>query len=157
MEVEPPNKFWQKMKTEKRRIGDIGENIACKFLEKRGFKIIDRNYFKKWGEIDIVARKKQSLKDRILNRQTDNKIYFIEVKTVSCANIRGGITAKMRDYQVDNNVHPWKLQRLARVFQTYLLDKKISDDTDWQFDIIIVFLDIKDKISRIKYMENIII
>lgn len=144
-------------KSEKRKIGDIGENIACRFLEKRGFKIIDRNYLKKWGEIDIVARKKQSWKNRILNRPTNDKIYFVEVKTVSCENIRGGITAKMRDYQVDNNVHPWKLQRLARVFQTYLLDKRISDETEWQFDIIIVFLDIKDKISRIKYLKDIII
>ncbi|MCK4386595.1 MAG: YraN family protein [Candidatus Pacebacteria bacterium] len=144
-------------KSEKRKIGDIGENIACRFLEKRGFKIIDRNYLKKWGEIDIVARKKQGLKDKILKRPTDNKIYFVEVKTVSCENIRGGITAKMRNYQVDNNVHPWKLQRLARVFQTYLLDKRISDETEWRFDIIIAFLDIKDKISRIKYLKDIII
>ena len=55
------------------------------------------------------------------------------------------------------------------VFQTYLRDENISDEIDWQFDIIIVFLNIKDKnvkdipnqyVSRdyhIKYMENIII
>ena len=144
-------------KSKKRKIGDIGENIACRFLEKQGFKIIERNYWKKWGEIDIVARKKLELKAKLLNKRNDNKIYFIEVKTVSCENIRNGIPDKMRNYQVDNNVHPWKLQRLARVFQTYLLDKRISDEIEWQFDIIIVFLDIKDKVSRIKWLKDIII
>lgn len=132
--------------TEKRRIGDIGENLACKFLKKEGLKIVERNYLKKWGEIDIVAKEKKT-----------NKLHFVEVKTVSCENIRGEITAKMENYKVDNNVHPWKLQRLTRVFQTYLLEKKIIEDREWQFDIIIVFLDLKDKISRIKYLKDIII
>ena len=41
---------------------------------KRGFKIIERNYLKKWGEIDIVAVK-------------NRKYYFVEVKTVSRENL----------------------------------------------------------------------
>ena len=132
--------------TEKREIGDIGENLACKFLKKEGLKIVERNYLKKWGEIDIVAKCKQS-----------QKLHFVEVKTVSCEGIREGITDKMETYQLNNNVHPWKLKRLARVFQTYLLDKKILQEIEWQFDIIVVFLDLKDKISRIKYFKDIII
>jgi len=132
--------------TEKRRIGDIGENLACKFLKKEGLKIIERNYLKKWGEIDIVAQEKKT-----------NKLHFVEVKTVSCENIKEGITVKMENYRVENNVHFWKLQRLARVFQTYLLDRKIAEEREWQFDIVIVFLDLKDKISRIKYLKDIII
>ena len=132
--------------TEKRRIGDIGENLACKFLKKEGLKIVERNYLKKWGEIDIIAQEKNP-----------KKIHFIEVKTASCENIREGIVAKMESYKLDNNIHPWKLKRLTRVFQTYLLDKKIPENIEWQFDIIIVFLDLKDKISRIKYFKDIII
>ena len=56
--------------SKKQKIGEIGENIACKFLVKQGFSILDRNYTKKWGELDIVARKY-------------DKLYFIEVKSVS--------------------------------------------------------------------------
>jgi putative endonuclease len=132
--------------TEKRKIGDTGENLACKFLEKRGLKVVERNYWKKWGEIDIVVKDKKA-----------KKLHFVEVKTISCEGIREGITDKIRDYKVDNNVHPWKLKRLTRVFQTYLMDKDVSDDVDWQFDIVVVFLDLKDKVSRIKYLEDIII
>ena len=43
-----------------------------KHLVKHSFKILDRNYRKKWGEIDIVAKK-------------DNILHFIEVKTIQCS------------------------------------------------------------------------
>jgi len=52
-----------------KRIGDLGENIAVIFLEKRGFQIIDRNYRNKMGELDIIAQK-------------DNFYYVVEVKTL---------------------------------------------------------------------------
>ena len=51
------------------KTGEIGENVAVKFLMKHGFAILDRNYTKKWGEIDIVAEK-------------DSKLHFVEVKSV---------------------------------------------------------------------------
>ena len=41
----------------KKKVGALGENMACRFLVKQGFKVLDRNYNKKWGEIDIVAEK----------------------------------------------------------------------------------------------------
>ena len=56
--------------SETQKIGETGENIAVKFLMKHDFTILDRNYTKKWGEIDIIAEKQ-------------DKIYFIEVKSVS--------------------------------------------------------------------------
>ena len=52
---------------EKRITGDIGENFAVKYLEKRGYKILERNYHSRYGEIDIIA-------------QDDQFIVFIEVK-----------------------------------------------------------------------------
>ena len=38
--------------------GKEGEDIACKFLKKRGYKILTRNFRTKMGEIDIIAEKK---------------------------------------------------------------------------------------------------
>ena len=118
-------------RTEKRKLGDIGENIACEFLVKRGFKIIDRNYLRKWGEIDIVAEKEGILR-------------FIEVKSVSADT-----------YRPEENMHPGKLKRLSRVIQTYLLSKKI--DKDWQLDLITVRLDMKTRLAKVEIIENIII
>jgi len=53
-------------------IGRQGENLACQFLARRGYRIISRNFRGSGGEIDIVAQK-------------DNTLYFIEVKTSASA------------------------------------------------------------------------
>jgi len=49
------------MPSPKRKIGDIGEEVVCKYLETKGFRVLERNYLRKWGEIDIVAEKDQLL------------------------------------------------------------------------------------------------
>ena len=120
--------------SETQKTGEIGENIAVKFLVKHGFSILDRNYTKKWGEIDIVAEK-------------NNKIYFIEVKSVS---------HETSGYRAEDNMHPWKLKRLSRAIQTYLLQKDI-DDREWQVDLLVVLLSLKDKKARVKMVSDIIL
>ncbi len=52
----------------KKRIGKIGEELTCKYLEQKGYSIIKRNFYCKQGEIDIIAKE-------------NNEIIFIEVKT----------------------------------------------------------------------------
>ena len=44
-------------KTAKRQIGDQGEEVACKYLVGKGYRVLERNYLKPWGEIDIVAER----------------------------------------------------------------------------------------------------
>ena len=130
--------------SEKQKIGEIGENIAVKFLMKHGFSILDRNYTKKWGEIDIVAEK-------------DNKISFIEVKSVSCETLNSVSRETLDHYNPEDNMHPWKLKRMSRTVQTYLLEKKIEEEKEWQVDLLVVFLDIKNKKARVKVVEDIIL
>ncbi len=126
------------------KTGEIGENLAVKFLVKHDFKILDRNYTKKWGEIDIVALK-------------DKELYFIEVKSVSRETLKD-LSAKYLDsYRPEDNMHPWKLQRLSRTIQTYLLTEKVPEDTEWQVDLIIVFMAEKDKKAKIKVVKDIIL
>src|SRR3989339_119712 len=50
------------------KIGKLGEDLACKYLQEKGYEILDRNIKTSFKEIDIVARIKE-------------KIVFIEVKT----------------------------------------------------------------------------
>lgn len=129
--------------SEKQKIGEIGENIACKFLVKRGFLIKDRNYTKKWGEIDIVAEKR-------------NKLYFIEVKSVSRETLEN-VSRETDQYKPEDNMHPWKIKRLSRTIQTYLLSKKVPDDKEWQVDLLIVYLDLKNKKAKVKTIKDIIL
>ncbi|MES2214101.1 MAG: YraN family protein [Patescibacteria group bacterium] len=129
-------------RTPKRKLGDIGENIASDYLTKHGFKVIERNYLRKWGEIDIIAQKKGIMR-------------FVEVKSVSCVTLPPVVPHVTSGYRPEENVHPQKLRRLARTIQTYLLEKKI--ETDWQLDIITVKISEKDRMARIEMIENIII
>jgi putative endonuclease len=125
-------------KTEKRRIGDIGEELACKYLERKGFRVIERNYLRKWGEIDIVAEKGPLLS-------------FIEVKSVSRESSAEGT------WRPEENVHPAKLKRLHRVIQTYLLDRKVPDNILWRIDIICVYLDFSRRRAKVEVIENVIL
>ena len=123
----------------KQKIGAIGENVACRFLTiNHGFKIIKQNYRKKWGEIDIIAEKNKIL-------------HFIEVKSVSCETHFNIDAAR----NPEENIHAWKLKRLSKTIQSYLLEN--DDEKDWQFDTMAVFLFIKDKKARVRFFENIVL
>jgi len=131
-------------RTEKRKIGDIGESVACDYLVNKGFKIIGRNYLRKYGEIDIIAEK-------------SGKIYFIEVKTVTRDVSYVTSSGRANDqYKPEDNVHPWKIKRLSRVIQAYILDKKLFDQ-EWQLDIVTVALNMSTRLARVSVLEDIIL
>ena len=125
-------------------LGEKGESIAANYLEKKGFKIMDRNYRKKWGELDIVAIR-------------DNKVHFVEVKTVTRATTDGKFVEDKNDYKPEDNMHPWKVKRLGRAIQTYLLEKFRVADPEWQFDLACVFIDPIRKIAKIRYVDNLVL
>jgi putative endonuclease len=126
------------------KTGEIGENIATKYLIRAGYTIIERNYTKKWGEIDIIAQK-------------DSKLFFIEVKSVSRETLADLDKGSLDQYHPEDNMHPWKLKRLSRTIQTYLLSANVSDDKEWQVDLLVVFLDLKNKKAKVKVVKDIIL
>ena len=123
------------------KIGELGEDIACKFLMKQGFSILERNYTKKWGEIDIIAEK-------------DDIRYFIEVKSKSVSSL--DFVSYETTGRPEENMHPWKMKRLRRVVETYLISKRLGA-IDWQFDLLIVYLDLEGRKARLKKIENVIL
>ncbi|MDO8510062.1 MAG: YraN family protein [bacterium] len=133
--------------TDKQKIGAIGEDTACRFLVKRGFKLLCRNYRKKWGEIDVIAENGKTL-------------HFIEVKTVSRSNVTretGSEAIEGDDYRPEDNIHPWKLERLGRAINSYLVEKDIDEDAEWQLDGVTVYLDIANKTAKVEYLENLVL
>lgn len=151
----------KKFTSKSQKIGELGEDVACKYLEKQGFYVLERNYTKKWGEIDIIAKK-------------DDKLYFIEVKSVSRdldENDTGekggrnvsGLSANQFSgagetvgFRPEENMHPRKLKRLGRTVGTYLIHNRIGN-TEWQFDLLVVYLDMHKRLARVKVMENLIL
>ena len=45
------------MPGERKRLGDFGEDTVCRWLRRRGFTILERNFTCRQGEVDIIARK----------------------------------------------------------------------------------------------------
>lgn len=146
----------RKFTSKSQKIGELGEDVACKYLEKQGFSIKERNYTKKWGEIDVIANK-------------EGKLYFIEVKSVSCdlegVNAEGesvthvtthGEPHQYTKFKPEENMHPWKMKRLSRTVGTYLIHNRIGN-TPWQFDLLVVYLDMNKRLARVKVVENIIL
>ncbi len=124
------------------QIGKIGEEIACKWLISRGFTIIQQNYWKKLGEIDIVARETE-------------KIHLIEVKSVSYG------TKDDLDYAVshetwrpEENVHKDKQRKLKNAIQAWLIENKYEGE--WQIDILSVQMVPREKYALVKRLVNVI-
>lgn len=135
------------MKTEKRKTGDVGEDLVCEYLGDRGYTILERNYLRPWGELDIVARR-------------DSKIHFIEVKTVTREPREwpGEPTrGQSESHRPEENMHPRKIQRLHRAMQTYLLGHKALSYMDFQLDLACVYLSLNTRTAKIELIENIVL
>ena len=129
----------------RKKIGEKGESIAGEFLEGKGFTILARNYLKKWGEIDIVAKKGKILR-------------FVEVKTVSrdlSGVSRENVSRVTGEYRAEENVHPWKIKRLHRAIESYLLEHNL--DNEWQIDVVAIDLDLSNKKAKVRFIENIVL
>jgi putative endonuclease len=123
----------------KRAKGNIGEDVACKYLENKGFVIVVRNYLRKWGELDIIAQK-------------DKIIHFFEVKSVTV-----DFDQNSDSHKPEDNVHRLKLKRIRRMIETYLDEKHMLQNAEFQFHVITVFINEKTRLARVKMIKNLVI
>lgn len=104
--------------------GALGEDTACDFLIKKGYKILARNYWKPWGELDIIA------KDR------GGVLVFVEVKAMrrSPANT---------DLQPEDNLTSAKLTKLKRVAALFAASNEaiIDPERGYRIDLVAICLD----------------
>lgn len=126
----------QSMDASTRQLGKLGEQVAAQWLAGRGYTVVDENYNKKWGELDLVALK-------------DNHIYFCEIKTVQRRLDESGEVHGEEQYRPAENVHKAKMQRLHRAAQTWL-EQHEAKDIGWQMDLITVRLDIQNKRAKVR-------
>lgn len=127
----------------KNQIGALGEAVAAHYLSNKGFSIIDTNYLKKWGEIDIIAKQ-------------GSVIHFVEVKAVSHRSrseleqaVLGG------GWDPEEQVHANKLKKLVRVIETWLLEQNYAGE--WQIDVVAVRMVPEERFASVKYLENIVV
>lgn len=123
------------MPTKKRVFGDLGEKIAKEYLEKQGYAIIDQNYSKRWGEIDIIAETKEK------------ELVFIEIKTREVGN-------SPSIFLPEDSVNFFKQQKIIKTAQTFLYENKYSDDTAWRIDVVAVEIDKNTRKAKIRHLKN---
>ena len=91
--------------------GNEAEELACSFLYDNGFVIQERNFYSRFGEVDIIAVK-------------DDVLHFVEVKSGE-------------DYEkAVQNITAAKLSKLIKTGHTYM--KKNDFDGDFVYDAVIV-------------------
>jgi putative endonuclease len=101
---------------QKKELGKKGEELAVRFLKKKGYRIIEKNYVCKMGEMDIIAREKDTLA-------------FIEVKTRT--------TTEFGPPQLAVNAS--KQRQLSKVALNYLKEKQL-EDVKARFDVVAILL-----------------
>lgn len=111
------------------RLGISGEDIAAEYLNKRGYKIIERNFRVPGGEIDIVAKDGRML-------------VFIEVKNYSYTNF----------YLPLYSITEKKKMRIYRTAEEYLYRRDVADN-DCRFDAVLIHRNDKGKV-RIDIIKN---
>lgn len=114
----------------KKELGNIGEQIAVEYLEKSKYKILERNFCCRQGEIDIIAKDKK-------------EVVFIEVKTRT--NINFGTPA-----EAVNNIKQRHMYETAR----YFIYKRKEEDILIRFDVIEIL--IKNEKININHIKQII-
>ena len=119
--------------------GRLGEELAAEFLARKGFRIIERNYLRPWGEIDIIAEK-------------GGIVRFVEVKSVTCDTLQD-VSRENNWYRPEEMVHPAKLKKVARTAELYMQNR--HDDEDFQIDVVGVFIDKENRTARCRIYERV--
>ncbi|MFC1644819.1 YraN family protein [Patescibacteria group bacterium] len=118
-------------------VGKLGEKIAAKYLKKKGYKILELNFYNKigrrLGEIDIIAKK-------------EKKIIFVEVKT---RELRGGV-----DVLPEESISRLKLRKLNKIALFYL-SKKDLENAEYQFDAIAIWIEKENRNAKVRHLESI--
>ncbi len=134
-----------------RSIGNIGENIACKYLETKGFSVIESNYLKKWGEIDIIAHEKVAHETK--RAKKDVVTHFFEVKSV-----KGEHWDSLKDgFHPEDNVHAFKVKHIRRMIETYMSERGFGLESEFQFHVLCVYMNMKTHRARVKWLRNVIL
>jgi|SRR3989338_5400914 len=112
-------------------VAKLGEDLACKLLKSKGYKILERNFRKGYGELDIIT-------------QLDNLLVFVEVKTRTVE--RFGTPFE--------SITPWKLKSLIK---TGIFYKSLHPNLPeaLRMDAVSVILDKDNKLKNIEHIENI--
>lgn len=118
------------MSRSRRRLGELGERLAAAHLEAKGYRMVDRNYRRREGEIDLVA-------------EGGGALVFVEVRT------RMGGEAG----EAAGSITPAKAARLITVAEAYCQERP-RRLVDCRIDVVAVELSPDGRLRKIEHIEN---
>lgn len=125
------------MSDSRKTIGAFGERLAARHLTEKGYLIIETNYRnrkgRQLGEIDLIAKEKSS-----------EILVFVEVKTRKTS---------FFDTCPEESITGRKLERLDRIAQAYLREKRLTD-VPYRFDAVTVRINAGKKLARIRHIRS---
>jgi putative endonuclease len=119
------------MSNHNKQLGAWGEAIAAKFYADKGYRVIEQNYRRRFGEIDLICAK-------------GKEIVFVEVKTRSTDFL-----------PAEKAVGFEKRDTIKRVIKYYIQSKNVGRDMDCRFDIIAVEKNGED--VNVRQQENVLL
>jgi len=117
-------------KTARQGLGRLGERLAAEKLLSRGYRILERNFRCRYGEIDLVAEDEQDL-------------VFVEVKT------RRGTAYGLPEEAVT----PRKQRKIVEV-ASYYIDVHDCPERSWRVDVVAVQLSVSGKLEEIRIYQH---
>jgi putative endonuclease len=121
-------------------IGALGERVAAEYLRRQGFVVIDKNVARRTGEIDVIAKK-------------DDTLHFVEVKTLVCKDFP--LQRNTNDqYDPSENLHVYKIRKVARTSEWYMADNDWEGES--QIDAVLVWLRERDGMAHVRYFPQIL-
>jgi len=120
-----------------KQLGDEAERLACEYLVKKGFKIMETKCALPCGEIDIIAKKRNFL-------FFDRTIHFIEVKSLN----------KSPYFFPEQKVNFKKREKYKKLIKFWFHLNKYPLDYPCQVDIIAISFDKKE--PEIRYFEDVV-
>ncbi|PIR06784.1 MAG: hypothetical protein COV55_02325 [Candidatus Komeilibacteria bacterium CG11_big_fil_rev_8_21_14_0_20_36_20] len=100
-------------KNYRQQLGSLGEKIAAQFYQQRGWKIVQQNYWTRYGELDLVLQK-------------NNRILIVEVKTRNNYNLGYG----------EETVNQQKLEHLNQAYQIMQKKNKLPENCEIEICVI---------------------
>ncbi len=110
------------------RIGSLGEDLAVKYLEDKCYKVIERNFRRSYGELDIVAKSPNGV------------LVFIEVKAMK----QFGLFSENPVISPEDNMNRAKIIKTKKIAQNYANHhpEMIDESRGWRIDLIAISMDV---------------
>ncbi|MDE2746993.1 MAG: YraN family protein [Chloroflexota bacterium] len=115
----------------KQSLGAAGEDLAAAYLEARGYRIVERNYRRRWGEADIIAL------------DSDGTHVIVEVRSRSD-----------RRYAVEaaQSIGPRKQRQLRRLAHGLLSEQEVEFDI--RVDVMIIAPDDRGRLTVVAHIAD---